>query len=93
MSENHRRYARHDIQIDVDLTLVDQESQTVQTRDISEGGMFINTDSPSGFPLGEMVHVHYKNPLDNEAETDADAIIVRLSNDGVGIAFIEIDAF
>ena len=93
MSENNRRYARHDIQIDVDLTLVDHEPQTVQTHDISEGGMFINTNSPSSFPLGEMVHVHYNNPLDNEAETDADAIIVRLSNNGIGIAFIEMDAF
>lgn len=92
MSENNRRHERHDFQIDVNLTLVDHEPQIMHTRDISIGGMYIGTTS-SDFPLGEMVHVQYKNPLDNEAETDADAIIVRVSNDGFGIAFIEMDAF
>ncbi|MFC1589781.1 PilZ domain-containing protein [Pseudomonadota bacterium] len=93
MSENNRRHARHDFQIDVSLTLSEKPTQTMQTRDISEGGMFLNTSSPSGFPLGEMVHIQYNNPLNNDAETEVDAIVVRLSNDGVGVAFIEMDAF
>ncbi|MCW8830679.1 MAG: PilZ domain-containing protein [Gammaproteobacteria bacterium] len=93
MAENNRRYARHDIQIDVSLALAENEPQTMRTRDVSEGGMFLITNAPSDFPLGEMVHIQYNNPLDNNAETEVDAIIVRLSIDGVGVAFIAMDAF
>jgi c-di-GMP-binding flagellar brake protein YcgR len=93
MSENNRRHERHDLQIDVNLTLMDNEPKTMQTRDISEGGMFLGTNSPSDFPLGEMVHIQYKDPLSNDTETEVDAIIVRLSSDGVGVAFIAMDAF
>lgn len=93
MSENNRRHKRHDLQIDVNLTLVDNAPQTMQTKDISEGGMFLSTSSPSNFPLGEMVHIQYNNPLSNDIETEVDAIIVRLSSDGFGVAFIEMDAF
>ena len=93
MSENNRRHERHDIQINVMITLMDTETRTIQTHDISEGGMFLATDSHSDFPLGEMVHIHYNNPLNNDTETDVDAIIVRLSDNGVGVAFIEMDAF
>ena len=72
---------------------MDNAPKTMQTRDISEGGMFLGTNTPSDFPLGEMVHIQYNNPLSNDAETEVDAIIVRLSDNGVGVAFIEIDAF
>lgn len=93
MSDNNRRYERHDIQIDVRLTLMDNDPQTIKTLDISEGGMFLATNSSSDFPIGEMVHVQYNNPLKNDAETEVDAIIVRLTDRGVGISFIEMDAF
>lgn len=93
MSENSRRYKRHDIQIDINLTLTGSEPLTIRTHDISEGGMFLDTKSPSDFPLGEMVHIHYNNPLNNDVSTKVDAIIVRLTDNGVGIAFIEMDAF
>ena len=93
MSDNNRRYERHDIQIDVRLTLLDNDPQTIQTHDISEGVMFLATNPSSDFPLGEMVHVQYNNPLKNDAETEVDAINVRLTDRGVGISFIEMDAF
>jgi len=93
MSDNNRRYERHDIQIDVMLTLMENEPLTIKTLDISEGGMFLATNSSSDFPLGEMVHVQYNNPLKNDTETEVDAIIVRLTDRGVGISFIEMDAF
>jgi c-di-GMP-binding flagellar brake protein YcgR len=93
MSENNRRHKRHDIQIDVVLTLMENEPQTIRTLDISEGGMFLNTNSSAGFPLGEMVHIQYNDPLNNDAITEVDAIIVRISNVGIGLAFIDMDAF
>lgn len=93
MSENNRRHTRHDVQIDVTLTLMEDNARTMQTRDLSEGGMFLETTTPSDFPLGEMVHVNYLNPLRDNDDTDVDAIIVRVSDNGIGVAFIEMDAF
>lgn len=93
MSENNRRHKRHDIQIDVVLTLMEKGPQTIRTHDISEGGMFLNAPSPSGYPLGEMVHIQYNDPLSNHADTEVDAIIVRVSSNGIGIAFIDMADF
>ena len=63
------------------------------TRDISEGGMFIEIDDTSTYPLGEMVHLSYKDPIHNNTNTEKDAIIVRVADDGLGVAFVELDAF
>ncbi|MDT8451567.1 MAG: PilZ domain-containing protein [Gammaproteobacteria bacterium] len=93
MSENNRRHTRHDVQIDVTLTLMEDDARAMQTRDLSEGGMFLETATPSDFPMGEMVHVNYLNPLRDNDDTDVDAIIVRVSDNGIGVAFIEMDAF
>lgn len=43
MSENNRRHTRHDVQIDVTLTLMEDDARAMQTRDLSEGGMFLKT--------------------------------------------------
>ena len=92
-SENKRRYPRTEIKVNVDLSFSDQESHIVKTRDISEGGMFLVTDHPERYPLGELVHVHYLDPLNDEADTFKDAVVVRTADDGIGISFVEMDAF
>ncbi len=93
MSENQRRYPRHQIKVSVELTFLDEPYNIVNTRDISEGGMFIEVESAEKFPLGEMVHVHYLDPLHNDEDTFKDAIIVRVQDDGIAISFIEMAEF
>ncbi len=93
MNDYNRRYERHDIQIDVTVTLANNEPQIIRTHDISEGGMFLDTQNATDFPIGEMLNIKYNNPLKNDDETIVDAIIVRLTERGVGVAFIEIDTF
>jgi hypothetical protein len=93
MTENNRKYTRHQIQIDVQLSYLDNDVTLVRTRDISEGGMFLETDNPSAYPLGEMVHLKYYDPAKEGLETEQDAIIVRIADDGIGIAFVSLDAF
>lgn len=93
MSENQRKYPRHAIQVDVQLSFLDNEPRAVCTRDISEGGMFLDFKDTSGYPLGEMLHLKYNDPIHDNAETEVDAIIVRVADDGLGIAFISLDAF
>jgi len=93
MSINNRKHERHTIHVDVTLTFQDNEASVTRTRDISDGGMFLELDGPSDYPLGEMVHIQYKNPLRDNMDTHLDAIVVRVADDGIGIAFVEIDGF
>ena len=93
MSENNRQHTRHDIHIDVTLTFLDNENSVTRTRDISDGGMFLELDTASAYPMGEMVHIQDKTPFRDNMNTELDAIVVRVADDGIGIAFVEIDAF
>lgn len=89
--KNLRRHPRTQIKVSVELTFLDEPYAIVNTRNISEGGMFIEVDTADSFPIGEMVNVHYLDPLNGNADTFKDAIIVHVANDGFGISFIEMN--
>jgi len=91
MSENHRQFPRKDIQIEVELNFLEDEARKVITRDLSEGGLFMRLNNPNHYTMGEMVNVNFKNPLNDFEDTNKDAIIVRHSDEGIAIAFIEIE--
>lgn len=93
MSKNLRQHERQQIKVSVELTFLDEPYAVVNTRNISQGGMFIEVDTAAKFPIGEMVSVHYLDPLNNDADTFKDAIIVHKNDDGFGICFIEMTEF
>ncbi len=93
MTENKRRYPRTEIRVNVDLSFSAEDSRIVKTRDISEGGMFLLTNHPENYPLGELVQVHFLDPLNDDADTFKDAVVVRAADDGIGISFIEMEAY
>lgn len=93
MTENKRRYPRTEIKVNVELQFLDKDANIVKTRDVSEGGMFLVTENASDYPIGEMVHVHFLDPLNDDADTFKDAIIVRVTDDGIAISYVEMDAF
>ena len=93
MSKDQRRFPRKEIKVSVELTFLDQPYTIVNTRDISEGGMFIEVKSAEEFPIGELVNVHYLDPLNDNEDTFKDAAIVRVVEDGIAISFIEMADF
>ncbi|VAW50424.1 hypothetical protein MNBD_GAMMA06-1718 [hydrothermal vent metagenome] len=93
MSENSRQFPRKDIQIEVELHFLEENTRTVITRDMSEGGLFMRLKDPDHYPMGEIVNLHFKNPLDDFAETEKDAIIVRQTDNGIAVAFVEMGDF
>lgn len=93
MNENQRQFPRTEIQVKVELSYLDDSAKTVTTRDISEGGLFMTLDDPAHYPVGELVHVTYNNPLQDDAEVIKDAIIVRQAEKGIAVAFIEMEEF
>jgi hypothetical protein len=93
MSKNHRQFERSKIKIEVALSYLEDSSRTVTTRNISEGGLFMQLDNPGHYPLGELVNLKYSDPLTKNNNTEKDAIIVRCADDGIAVAFVEMEEF
>jgi len=93
MSENQRQHPRQILQVDVELRFLEDDPRRVKTRDISQGGLFMRLSNSEHYTMGEMVSLSYKNPLQENRNTDKDGIIVRLTDDGIAVAFIEIADF
>ena len=93
MSENLRRFPRKEIQIEVELRFLEDSARTVITRDMSEGGLFVRLNDTEHYPMGEMVSVRFKNPLADFADTEKDGIIVRHTEEGMAVAFVEMEEF
>ncbi len=93
MSENLRQFPRQEIQIEVELRFFEEDTRTVITRDMSEGGLFMRVKNSEHYPMGEMVNLHFKNPLDDFSDTEKDAIVVRQTEDGIAVAFVEMGDF
>lgn len=93
MEQNNRKYPRTEIEVDVTLSFGEHITRHAKTRNVSEGGMFMNLDETEQFPLGDMVIANFKDPLNNDVETTKDAVIVRVADHGIAIAYIDLDAF
>ena len=93
MVENHRKYERTEIIIDVELSFGKDFKSIAQTHDVSEGGMFLKLEVTSHLPLGDMIVVNFKDPLHEDLDTTKDAAIVRVADHGIAIAYIDLLAF
>jgi len=93
MIENNRKYPRTEIEVDVELSFGESYTTIAKTRNVSEGGMFLHLSGSEHFPLGDMVIVHFNDPLNNGKETTKDAVIVRVADHGIAVAYIDLDAF
>ncbi len=89
MADDQRKSTRRELHVDVQLSFLAYEPTPARTRDISEGGMFIEVDNSSEYHVGEMLHLRYSDPFRDNADTFIDAVVVRITSDGLGIAFPE----
>ena len=93
MTENLRRFPRQEIQIEVELSFLEDNARTVITRDMSEGGLFLRLTDNEHDPMGEMGNLRFKDPMSDFVNTEKDGIIVRHTDDGIAVAYVEIDDF
>ena len=93
MSDNQRQHPRQEIQIEVELSFLEDDTRTVITRNVSQGGLFMKLDNSTHYTMGDMVSLNFKNPLQDLEDTYKDAIIVRHSDEGIAVAFIEMGDF
>ena len=93
MTENQRQFPRHSLQIEVELQFLEDEPRTVITKNVSQGGLFLTLRNSEHYTMGEMVTLNFKDPLEDYINTNKDGIIVRHTDDGIAVAFIEIEGF
>ena len=93
MADNQRKSPRREVHVNVQLSFLAYEPTPAKTRDISDGGMFIEVDNSSEYQIGEILHLRYKDPFNDNLDTIIDAVVVRITSDGLGITFPEPDSF
>ncbi len=89
MTNDLRQFPRKEVEREVELRYLDDAPRSSITRDVSDGGLFIKLHDIEHYLMGEIINLNYKNPLDSLVDTQKDAIIVRKTEDGIGVAFIE----
>ena len=93
MTINNRQFPREEVQIEVELEFLEDAARTVITRDVSQGGLFMRLNDAEHYPMGEMVLMRFKHPLEDFKETVKDGVVVRQAADGIAVAFIEMEEF
>ena len=89
MADNQRKHPRRELLVDVQLSFLAYEPTPAKTRDISEGGMFLEVENSSEYKIGERLHLKYRDPFHDNTDTIIDAVVVRITSDGIGINFPE----
>lgn len=53
--------------------------------------MLLQIKDTNHYPLGELVGIQFKNPFQDFEDTVRDAVVVRHANNGLAIAFVDIE--
>jgi len=86
--KNKRRESRLPIQLDVEMVSGDEEESSLQTRDLSNGGVYLKKGANNLPPEGTIVHIRIKNNLGDGEPPLVKARVIRVDNDGLALAFI-----
>lgn len=90
MREN-RRHERYPINVEVEVALpgfLRKQRRRFQTRDMSDGGVFLVSDGKPFPPVGSVIEVQVAAPVDGEPPPVVRARVVRVSREGMAIAFL-----
>jgi len=85
-----RQSPRRPVRLDVQIGIPSGETFQANSRDISEGGMFLLMSREQQPRIGEMVSLRVIDGS-GEALPSTEAIVVHRLDDGIGIAFIHIE--
>lgn len=93
MSQEKRRFERHEVQLDVELGFPSGEMLKACTKDVSDGGIFVMLEKSQQPVIGEVIIIKLldaSHQLATKFPSD-DAVVVRQEQGGIGLAFIELD--
>lgn len=90
MTVENRKYLRIGLVVDIELTLPGQDTISVRTKNISDGGLYLILDDIQLPAVGTEVKVRLKNQLGDGEEPPVNrARVVRHETGGIGLEFLE----
>jgi len=90
MSVENRKHLRIGLIVEIELTVPGQDMVCVNTRNISDGGLYLILDDIQLPDIGSEVQVRLKNQLgDGEEPPINRARVVRHEPDGIGLEFLD----
>jgi len=87
MSKDKRKEARLGVRLEVCLIANEQEL-SLQTRDLSNSGVFLETDSVCFLEQGTIVYMRVAQPFAEGEAPLVKAEVVRIDSDGIALKFI-----
>lgn len=90
----HRRHERYPIEVEVEVVvpkkLLFSEKRRMRTRDMSQGGLFLEADGKPLPSVGAELRVRViKEQAGEEPMPVVRARVVRVSQDGMAVTFLE----
>ena len=84
---NKREHERYPLAVDVKISHPDIGEKIVQTKDVSDSGVFVLVEPTGMPPIGEIVQGQIQGGAEDMPVVKMK--IVRVVNDGLGLQFVE----
>ncbi len=93
MTKELRKHCRKEIKVEVKLNYLEDDARTVNTINVSKGGVYLALDNPEHYTMGELVTLQFNDALEDIKDPFKNAVIVRQAGQGIAVAFIEMNDF
>lgn len=84
---NKRRFPRLPLPMTVDVTVADHGAVQMKTRDISDGGVFLEENENIILQMGVKLTIKVIENMQGEEAAEISATVVRVTDDGVAVKF------
>lgn len=89
MSEDKRKEVRLGVKLEVCL-ITNESEHSLHTRDLSNSGVFVESDSSFQLEVGTIVYMRVSQPFaDGEEPPLVKAEVVRMDQDGIALKFLQ----
>lgn len=85
---NKRRHERYPLTVEVELVDPATGKSVVQTKDLSDGGLFLRLGAKPWPSIGAVVTVRVRETGDGAAPPLLRARVVRVTAEGIGLEFL-----
>ena len=87
MAEN-RKYERYSISLEVELAYPGTKKTILNTRDMSDGGVFLYMHGGTRPPVGEVLFLKLTGLVGGEEPPRVRVRVARITPDGIGLEFL-----
>lgn len=88
MTENNRKYPRLAVPMQIELAYEGADAIELTTRDVSDGGVFLETHTGSKLPeINTRVIIKVIANLQGEEPPSIPGTVVRVTDEGIGIMY------